>query len=259
MLVEAVVVPGAPALVPELMGAAAGELSQLRGAAIRALSQLTGRLLVTRREGPVRLVVLGPGRDGSHDPRGEVSFVQFGKDVRVPPLARDVPPASVNLPTSVMVVRYLVSRVGRAPDRPTGEAFDGAHVQGLWAGAEWLTGGPVRAAEVGRELRVDPRPVGLVLVADGATSHGPKAPRAEDSRAGPSDAAIWSALASGEPAALRDADLALSAHLGATGPAMWPALIAACAGRRFHAELLWQGAPYGVGWAVASWHRRPVG
>jgi hypothetical protein len=94
----------------------------------------------------------------------------------------------------------------------------------------------------------------MILVADGAACHGPKAPRAQDMRAQVYDDAVCAALASGQPSRLDQVDADLGDELGATGSQVWPVLVAA-AGADGIGEVLWAGAPYGVGWVVASWRR----
>ena len=112
----------------------------------------------------------------------------------------------------------------------------------------------VRGA-LGAELAGAAAPIALLLLADGAACHGPKAPRAEDSRAGAYEDAVNAALAAGDPAALRALDPDLGAELSATGPLLWPLLTAAAAGQAWTGEVLHHGAPYGVGWTVALWRR----
>ena len=153
------------------------------------------------------------------------------------------------LPTPILVGRYLASRV-------TGSM---AAVDRLWTAARWLTTDAASGATLGAELAASPVPTGLLLLADGAACHGPKAPRAEDSRAGAYEEAVNEALAAGDPAALGALDPELGAELGATGPELWPLLSAAATGAHWSGELLHRGAPYGVGWSVAVWRRAPAG
>ena len=55
------------------------------------------------------------------------------------------------------------------------------------------------------------------------------------------------------PAALRELDPALGADLLAAGVPAWRAVGRALAGRRYEADLLYDAAPYGVGYFVAIW------
>jgi hypothetical protein len=200
-----------------------------------------------------QLVVVGPGQPGEFNAAGPVSFAGFGRDVTVPALVEGAR-CGRELPTPLMVARYLASRdIAEHP----------GHAQ-LWASARWLTTSGRDATALGERLRADGTLVALILVADGATCHGPKAPRAQDVRAEAYDDGVCAALSSGQPGRLAQIEAALGDELGATGPQVWPVLVAA-AGKdgigeglmvgidRWIGEVLWTGAPYGVGWAVASW------
>ncbi len=267
MLLTAAVVPGPPALVVELMGAAAHELDDLRRAVdevvARALSDLLDASADPQSSGPepgqgsgpdsrsdsgpgsnsVQLVVVGPGEPGDFDVSGRVSFAGFGRDVVVPALVEGRRNDDV-LPTPIMVARYLASRdLAAHPEHAD-----------LWASARWVTTRGGDATALGDRLRALDTPVALILVADGATCHGPKAPRAEDVRAQRYDDQTCAALASGQPGQLAQIDRSLGDALGATGQQVWPVLVAAAGGDMI-GEVAWAGAPYGVGWAVASWRR----
>ena len=151
------------------------------------------------------------------------------------------------LPTPLMVARHLASRdVAAHPEHAA-----------LWASARWITTSGSDATDLGEQLRGDGTRIGLILVADGAACHGPKAPRAEDSRAPAYEDAVCAALASGQGARLAQIDADLGRELGATLPEVWPVLLAAADGD-WIGELAWRGAPYGVGWAVAAWRRNPT-
>lgn len=271
MLVTAAIVPGPPAFVPELMGSAAGELDELRDAADSAVSRVVSDLVAACADSSsigahstsvdsagvsaagacsVQLVIVGPGEPGEFDAAGPVSFGSFGLDVVVPALVDGVqgvqgdsdatngPP----LPTPLMVARHLASRdIAAHPEHAD-----------LWASARWITTSGSDATALGEQLRGDGTRIGLILVADGATCHGPKAPRAEDSRAPAYEDAVCAALASGRGGQLARIDADLGRDLGATLPEVWPVLLAAADGD-WIGELAWRGAPYGVGWAVARW------
>lgn len=247
VLVAVAVVPGPPAFVPELMGRAVHELDGLRAAADTALTALTDELSAAQQANgaPGLLVVAGPGGPGEHQAAGPVGFGEFGLDVELPALPGGPTGAADALPTPLLVGRYLASRV-------TGRAED---VDRLWAGARWATVDAVSGTALGIELAASPAPVALLLVADGAACHGPKAPRAEDSRAGAYDDAVNEALAAADVAALRALDPDLGAALSATGPQLWPLLEAAATDGHWTGTLLHRGAPYGVGWTVALWRR----
>lgn len=246
MLIAAAVVPGPPAFVPELMGSAASELEDLRRAADLAVADVVSDLAAlassSLSSGPLlaQLVIVGAGPPGEFKAAGPVSFGSFGRDVSVPALAEDETTDS-QLPTPLMVARYLASRhIASHPEH--------AH---LWATARWITTSGADSTALGERLRDDSARVALILVADGALSHGPKAPRAEDPRADAYEDEVCAALGSGQVGGLAEVD-ALGQELGASGALIWPVLFTAAAGDGV-GEVLWRGAPYGVGWAVATW------
>ena len=236
MLASVAVVPGPPALVSELMGSAAHELDGLRSAVESVVSQAVSSV-------SAQLVVVGPGPAGEFNASGPVSFASFGRDVTVSALVEGGK-TDRELPTPLMVARYLASRdVAAHPEHAD-----------LWASARWITTSGSDATALGEQLREDDASIALILVADGAACHGPKAPRAQDSRADAYDDEVCAALASGQPGRLARINAALGRELGATGTEVWPVLIAAPDGDMI-GEVVWTGAPYGVGWAVASWRR----
>ena len=275
MLVTAAIVPGPPAFVAELMGSAAHELDDLRDAADSVLSRAVSDLVAASGDSSadssstgaasagvasaggdsVQLVIVGPGEPGEFNAAGPVSFASFGRDVVVPALVdhdqgdQGHPEATDDraLPTPLMVARHLASRdVAAHPEHAV-----------LWASARWITTSGSDATALGEQLRGEGTRICLILVADGAACHGPKAPRAEDSRAPAYEDAVCAALASGQGAHLAQIDADLGRELGATLPQVWPVLLAAADGE-WIGELAWRGAPYGVGWAVAAWRRNPT-
>jgi hypothetical protein len=252
VLIAAAVVPGPPAFVSELMGSAAHELDDLRRAADTAVSRAVSDLLAVSSDSPTsgplvtQLVVVGPGEPGELNAVGPVSFGSFGREALIPALAEGARNDN-ELPTPLMVARYLASRdVAAHPEHAD-----------LWATARWIVSSGADSAALGERLRDHGTRVALILVADGALCHGPKAPWAEDPRAEAYDAEVWDVLASGQLGRLAQIDADLGDELGASGPQVWPVLFNAAAGGNGIGEVLWQGAPYGVGWAVATWQRAP--
>lgn len=250
MLIAAALVPGPPAFVPELMGSAANELDELRHAADSVVSSAVSDLLAMKHDSPpissadVQLVIVGPGKPGEYDAGRPVSFGSFGRDVSLAALA-DGPRTDKDLPTPLMVARYLASRdIASHPEHSD-----------LWATARWVTTSGAGATSLGERLRDDATRIAVILVADGALCHGPKAPRAEDPRADGYDDEVCDVLASGELGRLAQIDADLGDELGASWPQVWPVLFTAAEGYGI-GGVLWQGAPYGVGWVVAQW--RPV-
>jgi hypothetical protein len=240
------------------MGSAAPELDDLRQATDRVVSRAVSDLARASAGSPgsasgsgsgsgsVQLVVVGSGEPGEFSATGPVSFASFGRDVVVPALVEGQR-RDPELPTPIMVARYLAGR---------DLAAHPGHAQ-LWAQARWLTTSGADAVALGERLAEDGIGVALILVADGAACHGPRAPRAQDERAKGYDEGVCAALASGQPARLAQIDVKLGDELGASGSQVWPTLAAAAAeAGDWIGEVLWAGAPYGVGWAVASW--RPL-
>ena len=232
------------------MGSAAHELDDLRRAADTAVSRAVTDLVAVSSDSPTsgplvtKLVIVGPGEPGEFNAGGPVSFGSFGREVLIPALA--VGARSDNeLPTPLMLARYLASRdVAAHPEHAD-----------LWATAGWIMSSGADSAALGERLRDDDARVALILVSDGALCHGPKAPWAEDPRAEAYDDEVWDVLASGQLGRLAQIDADLGDELGASGPQVWPVLFTA-AGNGI-GEVLWRGAPYGVGWAVATWQRTP--
>ena len=280
MLISVAIVPGSPALVAPLMGSAAHELDDLRHAVDSVVSgavsdlvaasadSLNAELTASRSTGmgPAQLVIVGPGPPEEFNAAGPVSFGSFGRDFVVPALLEGSADdrgnkgnavrspnsddrsggagANRELPTPLMVARHLASRdVATHPEHAD-----------LWASARWITTSGPDATSLGNMLRDVGEPVAMILIADGATCHGPKAPRAEDSRAPAYEDAVCEALASGQPGQLARSDAELGRELGATGPQVWPVLLAAAEGN-WTGELVWRGSQLGVGWAVAAWRR----
>jgi hypothetical protein len=236
-----VVVPGAPALVPPLMGAAAPDLEPARSAALELL-----RSALSAFDSPPHVVVAGPPDGGGVDPglgrpgrwAGPVSAADFGRAVVLEALpGASEGPADPDVPTALLGARWLLGEVAR--EHP-GAA--------RWADLVWLPVTPDSPAAVPGEGRVL-----LVVAADGAASHGPKAPRAEHPGAASYDDELAAALAAGDPDRLTSTDVDLGTEVGALGPWTWPWLGRVTAGRRWDAQVAWTGHPFGIGYVVASW------
>lgn len=235
MIRSIAIVPQPPLLVPELMGAAAGEADALRWAC-----QQAARVLGGGRWHAVGVDQSGPSKinDGAAG-----SFRGYGADVRVSLGSR--PPAAAEadgLPLPMLLAGWLRGQTGGVgvagelvhPDSPPGEcATRGRDLAGELAEGEW----------------------GLLVLADGARTHrAPGAGRVDD-RATDFDGIVRDALSAADPAALAALDPGLARELGASGRAAWQLLaaVAVAAHSSWCAELLYSGAPYGVGYHVAVW------
>jgi hypothetical protein len=203
-------------LVPQLAAGAAGELAEVRAAAYEAARSVVaaaGQLFVV-------------GADGG--PRAR-SFAPWGVDVGV-----DVPEP---LPLPLLVGGWLTA--GRLRSYVAVDpALDAAACAAL--GAELAAAGPRG---------------GLLVMGDGSARRGPRAPGYLDARSEPFDDDAFAALGDADTAALLALDSALAAELLVTGRAPWQVLAGAAdaSGVRYAAKLQYADAPYGVGYAVATW------
>ncbi|MDO0925402.1 class III extradiol dioxygenase subunit B-like domain-containing protein [Streptomyces sp. TG1A-8] len=236
MLVAAAVCPCPPLLVPEVAAGAGPELDAARAACADAL----GVLAAAR---PDRLVVVGPaGRSGRgwHPQGASGSFRGFGVDLGVRLGTATDTAAERELPPSLAVAAWLLERVGWA----------GAPVEGLGVG-EPLE--PARCIGVGRDVAARADRVALLVMGDASARRSLKAPGYLDDRAAPFDAAVARALGAADVAAVEALDAELAYELKASGRAPWQVLAGAAEGAGLDGALLYEDAPYGVGYLVATW------
>ncbi|MGW7050344.1 class III extradiol dioxygenase subunit B-like domain-containing protein [Streptomyces sp. NPDC054887] len=239
MLVAAAVCPCPPLLVPEVASGAAPELDAARDACADAV----GVLAASR---PDLLVVVGAaGQDGTgtHHQGATGSFRGFGVDFETY-LGADAPPRPgvpvSALPPSLAVGAWLLSRARWAD----------ARVEGLHVGEEL----PAElCAQEGRGLAARADRVALLVLGDGSACRTLKAPGYLDERAEGFDAAAARALGAADTAALSALDARLASELKAAGRAPWQVLAGAAEGAGLGGQLLYEDAPYGVGYFVAVW------
>lgn len=206
-------------MVPEIAAGASGELDSLRAACRAAVSQLIAADLDA-------LTVIGVDTfTVRHAPPFGGTMAPWGLEV---PIGA---PGGTPLPLSLLIGAWLL---------PEATSFVSVAADA----------GPGECAALGAELVAVGR-VGLLVMGDGSARRSEKAPGYVDPRAEPFDRAVAEALAKGDPEALLALDPALAADLLAAGRAPWQVL--AGAGRTEVAELLYDEAPYGVGYLVASW------
>lgn len=238
MLVAAAFCPCPPLLVPEVAAGAAPELDGARAACADAL----GVLAAAR---PDRLVVAGPVEESEPCPYPEGtpgSFRGFGVDVEVRLGASPGEPAAARrgLPPSLAVAAWLLERSGRT-DTP---------VEGLGVPQSLP---PERCAEVGAALAGRDERVALLVMGDASACRTLKAPGYLDERAAGFDAQVARALGAADSAALKALDATLAHELKAGGRAPWQVLAGAAGGAGLSGSLLYDDAPYGVGYLVAVW------
>jgi hypothetical protein len=225
MLTAIALVPSAPVVVPQLVGAAATEVADLRHAMCAAATGL-----------PDRWVAVGVGRtDQIVGPSAAGSFAGYGVDIRVglSQGANDF----ADLPLSALVTAWLRAEV-RPQARAEVRVFERDH-------------SATDAVQRGRDLRstidADDQPVGVLVVADGAFTLTPAAPGGHDPDSVALQAVLDDALAAGDVGPLTRLPEAID------GRVAWQVLAGlAGAGPRSVKEL-YRGAPYGVGYFAGVW------
>ncbi|MFE7273201.1 class III extradiol dioxygenase subunit B-like domain-containing protein [Streptomyces sp. NPDC057623] len=242
MLVAAAVCPCPPLLVPQVAAGAAPELDAARAACTDAL----GLLAAAR---PDRLVVVGPAEESGRwtYPQGtRGSFRGFGADIDVrlgraegDPAAAPAPP-ELRLPSSLAVAAWLLERTG----------WSDAPIEGLGVGEPL---GVERCIEIGRDIAARAERVALLVMGDASACRTLKAPGYLDERAAPFDASVARALGNADVAALKALDTGLAHELKASGRASWQVLAGAAEKAGLSGALLYEDAPYGVGYMVATW------
>ncbi|MFI6377034.1 class III extradiol dioxygenase subunit B-like domain-containing protein [Streptomyces sp. NPDC050546] len=236
MLVAAAVCPCPPLLVPEVAAGAAPELDAARAACTDAL----GVLAAAR---PDRLVVVGPVESAGPEtyPEGtRGSFRSFGVDLDVRLGAAPGPRGEQRLPYSLAVAGWLLERTG----------WSDAPVEGLGVGESFAPG---RCARTGGDIAAGADRVALLVMGDASACRTLKAPGYLDERAAPFDAEVARALGAADVAALTALDARLAHELKASGRAPWQVLAGAAEGADLGGSLLYEDAPYGVGYIVATW------
>ncbi|MEU2420628.1 class III extradiol dioxygenase subunit B-like domain-containing protein [Streptomyces sp. NPDC007851] len=249
MLVAAAVCPCPPLLVPEVAAGAAPELDAVRAACADAL----GVLAAAR---PDLLLVVGPAeRPGRgvfpQGSRGTFRGYGVGIDVHLgatlPGAGRpeggrtgDGPGGERELPGSLAVGAWLLERAGWA----------GAPVEALGVGEPLEA---ERCLTTGRELAGRAARVAMLVMGDASACRTLKAPGYLDERAAPFDAEAARALGAADLAAIRELDADLAYRLRASGRAPWQVLAGAAEDAGLVGALLYDDAPYGVGYLVATW------
>jgi hypothetical protein len=233
-------VPQPPLLVPQLTAGRAADSEPVRAACLHVTARLAA---VADRW--VAVAADPGGRRSVREPVGG-TFLGYGVDVPVA-LAPGAATTSADLPLPLLVAGWLRGAV--APEvvieaelvPPELPVEDCARV----------------GAELAERLGARDDPVALLVVGDGAITHGEKAPGYLDPRAEGFDAAVAAALAEADPERLLALDADLARELSAVGRAPWQVLAGAAraAGHRWRGELAYSAAPFGVAYHVALWWR----
>ncbi|HZX02352.1 MAG TPA: class III extradiol dioxygenase subunit B-like domain-containing protein [Kribbella sp.] len=224
-VVVAAVCPHPPIIVPELASGAAPELEPLRAAcrtALDALSSATSILVVG--SGPVP-VTYGADAGGSFGPYGAPD-VLIGSGPRV-------------LPLSLTVGGWLLeqSKAAGLPRTYLGVLMDET---------------PARCLELGQEIAAGNERIGLLVMGDGSARRSDHAPVHLHPRAEIFDTTVAKAFQDVDLDVLAALDPDLATVLQAAGRAPWQVLAGALAGTTLNGDLLYDAAPYGVGYFVAS-------
>lgn len=235
MLVAAAVCPAPPLLVPEVAAGAAAELAGARTACSDAIAVLAASR-------PDLLIVVGaadPDHRGPYPRGARGGFRGFGVAGAGVRLGEGEEGPRL-LPPSLAVGAWLLehARWGAAP------------VEGFGVGEPLETG---VCLEAGRELAARAGRVALLVMGEGSACRTLKAPGYLDQRAAAFDAAAGRALGSADLASLAGLDAGLAAELLAAGRAPWQVLAGAAEGADLGGRLLYEDAPYGVGYFVAAW------
>jgi hypothetical protein len=227
--------PHPPALVASVAGTRAAELDDVRAACSVAIARLGA-------SDPEQIVLIGAGPvSRSHSPLARGSLVGFGipLEVHLGALGCGGP---LDLPLSLTVGAWLTSAA----------LGDRSGAMGFSAAADFA------ASRAALELLAlaEQRRIALLVMADGSACRSVAAPGYLDETAAAFDAAVGAALAAGDPAVLAELDPAQGERLLAAGVPAWRAAGALLADDGYEAELLYDAAPYGVGYFVASWLAR---
>lgn len=216
--------PHPPLLVPLVAQGAAPELDELRAACRTAIGRVAG----LGRE----LLVIGSGdRWQQHGATARGSLAGYGVSLEIP-LGSDEP-GPVELPLSLTIGAWLL-RETLGPDCGATGLSVGEHDAGAVPGAA--------------------APTALLVMGDGSARRSASAPGYLDARAAGFDAQLVRALHGGAREALQ-VDVQLGDELLAAAPRAWSAARPLLDGALYRAELLYDAAPYGVGYFVATWMR----
>jgi hypothetical protein len=231
VITGAAFLPHPPVLIPEVAQGAATELGELREAC---------RVAIRRIVAPDSVIVLiGSGeRWIRHGFAARGSLSGYGVPLEIPLGSAERGP--VELPLSLTVGAWLLHEA-LGPD---------CNATGYSVGLD-----PASEPEL-PEPGADPyMPVSLLVMGDGSARRSTTAPGYLDERARDFDASVATALASGDAQQLT-VDVELGDELLASGPRVWREAARLLGPTPFEAELLYDAAPYGVGYFVAAWTRR---
>jgi len=223
-VVAAAVCPHPPLLVPEVASGAASELNTLRAACITAIDALSTASSI---------LVIGSGRAGAYDASASGSFGAYG----APGVRVGSGPAV--LPLSLAVGGWLLEQTksARLPRTYSAVPADTA---------------PGECVRLGREIADGNDRIGLLVMGDGSARRSEHSPVHLHPRAEIFDTTVAKAFQHKDLDILEALDPDLADELQAAGRAPWQVLAGALEGTPLSGDLLYEAAPYGVGYFVAS-------
>ncbi|WP_194911821.1 hypothetical protein [Catenulispora rubra] len=229
MLIAAAVVPHPPVLVPEVAQGFSPDLDSLRAACGTAV----GRLYAA---GADEVLIVGAGPQQGTEVVSRGSFRAYGVDLDVDGQWGPVTQGAAPMTLPFLIAAWLLR------DRPAEPVRRPVMVDEHSGASPAIAGG--RQA--------------MLVLGDGSASRTPQAPGHFDERAEAYDAAVARALGTADAAALAALEPGLSRELHVAGLPAWRVLAAAAtaSGVEYDADLIYDQAPYGVGYFVATWLAR---
>jgi hypothetical protein len=239
VLIAAAVVPHPPVLVPEVAQGFSPDLDTLRASCDTAV----GRLYTA---GADEVLIVGAGGVQGAAVVGQGDFTAYGVDLAVDGQWGTATPDAVPMTLPFLIAAWLLR------DRPAEPVRRTLMVD------ERGPAGLARAAGAASAIGAGGARQAMLVLGDGTASRTAQAPGHLDERAEPYDAAVARALATADTRALAALDPELGRALHVAGLPAWKTLAEAAdaSGVEYDADLLYDEAPYGVGYFVATWVAR---
>ena len=235
MLVAAAVCPHPPLLVPEIGGAKQADLDGLRAAC-------AGAIEAVRATEPEMLVVVGSGETTQrHHAGARGTFRPYGVDLTVALPGEAPPDGEPPLPLSLSVGAWLLEQSAWTGDVQAQEVAASTPAE--------------ECRRLGLALAESADRLALLVMGDGTAGSSADGPGARDPRAADFDASVVQALRAADPSALLAIEADVAAELRVAGRVSWQVLAGAAGEAVLDAEVLYDGAPYGVRYVVAVWER----
>jgi hypothetical protein len=233
VITGAAFLPHPPMLIPDVAQGAAAELDDLRAACRVAIRRVVAA--------DSKILVIGAGeRRMRFDSTARGSLAGYGVSLEVSLGSAERGP--IELPLSLTVGAWLLHDA-LGPDRNAS-----GYSVGPEGGSEPELLGPAADPDAS---------VTLLLLGDGSARRSTAAPGYLDERAEGFDTTVVAALASGEARQLQ-VDVELGDQLLASGPRVWGEAARLLESGTYAADVLYDSAPYGVGYFVAAWTRSDV-